>query len=71
MAEKTFEASMQELEAVVAGLEAGDITLDKSLELFEKGIKLAKSCRKQLDEAEKRVKILTAEGNEEVFGEEQ
>lgn len=71
MAEKTFEASMQELEAVVAGLEKGDITLDKSLELFEKGIKLAKSCRKQLDEAEKRVKILTSEGNEEIFGEEE
>lgn len=72
MAEKTFETSMQELEEIVSGLEAGDVSLDKSLELFEKGIKLAKSCRKKLDEAEKKVRILTADENggmkEEDFG---
>ena len=70
MAEKTFEKSMQELEAIVSGLEAGDVTLDKSLELFEKGIKLAKSCRNKLDEAEKKVRILTADENGEMTEEE-
>lgn len=63
MATKTFEESMLELEQVVASLESGDITLDESLKLFEKGIKLSKSCQKKLDEAEKKVKILTASDN--------
>lgn len=73
MPEKTFEASMLELEEVVSKLENGDITLDDSLKLFEQGIKLAKTCQKKLDDAEKKVKILTADSNgdfvEEDFGE--
>ena len=40
MAAKTFEESMLELEKVVSKLESGDITLDESLKLFEKGIKI-------------------------------
>lgn len=72
MATKTFENSMAELEAVVTRLEAGDVTLDESLKLFEQGIKLANSCTKKLDEAEKKVKILSAgadgEMHEEDFG---
>lgn len=60
MAVKTFEEAMKELEQVVAKLESGDVTLDESLKLFEKGIKLSGSCQKKLDEAERRVKILTA-----------
>lgn len=63
MAVKTFENSMAELEEVVEKLEAGDITLDESLKLFETGIKLAKSCQKKLDEAERKVKILTSDGD--------
>lgn len=70
MAVKTFESSMMELEEVVAKLEAGDVTLDESLKLFEQGIKLAKSCQKKLDEAEKKVKILTAGENGEMTEEE-
>ena len=58
---ETFETSMAELEKIVEKLEAGEVTLDESLELFEKGVKLVKSCRNKLDEAEKRVKILTAD----------
>ncbi len=69
MAVKTFEQSMTELEDIVTKLEAGDITLDDSLELFEKGIKLAKSCQKKLDEAEKKVKILTTTDDGEVITE--
>ena len=71
MAGKTFEDSMIELEEVVLKLETGDVTLDDSLKLFEQGIKLAKSCQKKLDDAEKKVKILTADTNgdltEEIF----
>lgn len=57
---KGFEESMKELEEVVAQLESGDATLDESLEYFEKGIKLSKSCQKMLDTAEKKVSVLIA-----------
>ena len=69
MAVKTFEESMTELEDIVTKLEAGDITLDASLELFEKGIKLAKTCQKKLDDAEKKVKILTTNEDREMVAE--
>lgn len=69
MAVKTFEESMTELEDIVTKLEAGDITLDASLELFEKGIKLAKTCQKKLDDAEKKVKILTTNEDGEMVTE--
>lgn len=69
MAVKTFEQSMTELESIVTKLEAGDITLDDSLELFEEGIKLAKNCQKKLDDAEKKVKILTTSKDGEVTAE--
>lgn len=55
---KTFEQSITELEEIVEQLENGDVTLDESLGLFEKGIKLSKSCQKMLDTAEKKVSIL-------------
>ncbi|MDD6564189.1 MAG: exodeoxyribonuclease VII small subunit [Clostridiales bacterium] len=67
MAVKTFEQSMTELEDIVSKLEAGDITLDASLELFEKGIKLANFCQKKLDEAEKKVKVLTSSDDGEII----
>ena len=69
MAIKTFEESMTELEDIVTKLKAGDITLDASLELFEKGIKLAKTCQKKLDDAEKKVKILTTNEEGEMVAE--
>ncbi len=53
-----FEKSIKELESIVAKLESGDTTLDESLELFEKGIKLSKECNKMLDTAEKKVSVL-------------
>ena len=67
MAVKTFEQSMTELEDIVSNLEAGDITLDASLELFEKGIKLANFCQKKLDEAEKKVKVLASSDDGEII----
>lgn len=56
--ESTFEQSLKELEQVVGELEKGDLTLDKAIENFEKGIGLAKACSKKLDEAEKKINIL-------------
>ena len=47
---ESFEASLDELEKVVKELEAGDLPLERSLELFEKGMALSETCRKQLEE---------------------
>ena len=55
---QTFEASLDELEKVVKELETGDLSLDRSLELFERGVGLSDRCRKQLEEAETRVEVL-------------
>ena len=56
--EKSFEASLEELEQIVRHLEAGDLPLDRSLELFEQGVRLSRECQKRLDEAERKVEIL-------------
>jgi len=53
-----FEACLDELEKVVKELEAGDLPLERSLDLFEKGMRLSDTCRKQLEEAETRVEML-------------
>ena len=49
---------MDELEKVVKELEGGDLSLDRSLELFERGMGLSDACRKRLEEAETRVEML-------------
>ena len=56
--EITFESSLKELERIVEELEAGDLPLERSLELFEQGVKLSRECQKRLDEAERKVEIL-------------
>ncbi len=53
-----FEASLEELEKVVKELETGDLPLERSLALFEKGMALSDACRKQLEDAETRVEVL-------------
>lgn len=63
---KTFEEQISELEGIVSELEKGEVGLDKSLELFEQGIKLTKSCQKVLDTAEKKVKVLLSDANGEM-----
>jgi exodeoxyribonuclease VII small subunit len=55
---ESFETCLDELEKVVKELEAGDLPLEKSLELFERGMGLSESCRKQLETAETRVETL-------------
>ncbi len=54
----SFETCLDELEKVVKELEAGDLSLDRSLQLFERGMGLSDLCRKQLEEAETRVEVL-------------
>ena len=58
MPEKSFESSLEELEQIVRQLEGGDLPLDRSLELFEQGVRLSRECQKRLDEAERKVEIL-------------
>ena len=61
-----FEQEMQELEAIVAQMEKGDLRLEDSLKLFERGTHLARSCRKSLDTAE--LKVRTLLGDEDADG---
>jgi exodeoxyribonuclease VII small subunit len=58
----SFEEALRALEETVAGLEAGDFTLEESLALFEKGQKLAAFCNTQLENASLRVEQLTSGG---------
>jgi exodeoxyribonuclease VII small subunit len=58
----SFEAGLEELERIVRELESGDLPLDRSLKLFEKGVNLSESCRNQLQEAETKVEILLKKG---------
>ncbi len=62
-----FEESIKELEKIVEGLESGEKSLDESIKLFESGIKLSKQCQDMLDKAEKKVRVLMADGSEEDF----
>lgn len=53
-----FEASLNELEKLVDALEEGDLSLEQSLQDFERGINLTRSCQNALTEAQQKVKIL-------------
>jgi exodeoxyribonuclease VII small subunit len=54
----SFESCLDELEKVVKELEGGDLSLERSIQLFERGMNLSDTCRKQLEEAETRVEML-------------
>jgi exodeoxyribonuclease VII small subunit len=56
---KDFESALRTLEDIVGKLETGDLTLERSLELFEEGIKISRFCGSKLEEAERKVEILT------------
>jgi exodeoxyribonuclease VII small subunit len=62
--ELTFEKAMDRLEEIVSLLESGDSPLDKSLSLFEEGVKLVKLCNSQLEKAESSVKMLINQDGE-------
>lgn len=65
-ASPSFEASLEELERIVKELEKGDLPLEQSLTLFERGMRLSSECKRQLEEAESRVEILMKKGAEMV-----
>lgn len=55
---KKFEKSIEELREIIEKLESGNIPLDESLSLFEKGVKILNSANKKLSQMEKKVEIL-------------
>jgi exodeoxyribonuclease VII small subunit len=60
----SFEQGLQHLEAIVKEMESGELPLERAIDLFERGMKLSAACRRQLEEAETRVEILTRRAGE-------
>jgi len=59
---KNFESALSELESIVKNLEDGNLSLEKSLSLFERGIELSRYCHTRLEAAEQRLEVLTEKG---------
>lgn len=59
---RDFESALAELERIVKTLEEGDLPLERSLELFERGVELSRFCHARLEDAERRIEILTERG---------
>ena len=57
-----FESALTELDAIVKTLEDGDLSLEKSLELYERGVQLSRFCHATLEGAERRIEILNERG---------
>jgi len=55
---QNFESSLAALEKIVRELERGELPLEKSLELFERGVRLSRECQERLQEAERRIEVL-------------
>jgi len=62
----SFEKALADLEKIVEKLEKGDLPLNESLVLFEKGVKLARYLREELEKAEKKIEILLKDEKGEV-----
>ena len=56
---KDFESALKSLEEIVSQLESGDLSLDRALELFEEGVKISRFCNAKLEEAQRKVEMLT------------
>jgi exodeoxyribonuclease VII small subunit len=69
MAEIKFEKAMDRLEHIVEELEKGELDIDKSLEIFEEGIKMSRVCSKKLNEAEQKIEKLTKNQKGELVAE--
>ena len=63
VAEMSFEQAMGELEQVVSQLERGDVPLEQSITLYERGAELKKRCEAKLKEAEEKVAAITLDGD--------
>ena len=60
---KDFEAAIAELESIVKKLEEGDMPLEQSLALYERGVQLSRFCHARLEAAERRIEILSERGD--------
>lgn len=60
IAELSFEQALRELEGVVRRLESGDVPLDESIDLYERGEKLRNACQARLDAAQARIEKIVA-----------
>lgn len=60
--EPNFETSLERLEQIVQQMESEKLPLEKLLKSYEEGIQLVKTCTRRLDEAEKRIQIITEKG---------
>jgi len=69
MAEMKLEKAMKRLEDIVEDLEKGELDIDKSLEIFEEGIKMSRLCTKKLNEAEAKIEKLTKDQKGELVTE--
>jgi exodeoxyribonuclease VII small subunit len=59
---KDFEAAIAELEGIVRKLEEGELPLEQSLALYERGVQLSRFCHARLEQAERRIEVLTERG---------
>ena len=59
---KDFEAAIAELEGIVKKLEEGDLALEASLALYERGVQLSRFCHARLEDAERRIEVLNERG---------
>lgn len=59
ISELSLESALDELEEIVRELESGRLSLDESLELFERGIRLVRICSSKIESAERRIESLT------------
>ena len=62
---ESFEEKMNKLDAIVKELENDDVSLEKSLELYKKGVELSRECEKTLKDAELKVETLNKDSNDE------
>ncbi len=69
MSEIKFEKAMTRLEKIVEELERGDLDIDKSLEIFEEGIKMSRLCSKKLNAAEAKIEKLSKGGKGDLITE--
>lgn len=64
---QTFESSLAALERIVRELERGELPLEKSLELFEEGVRLSRECQERLNAAERRIEVLLQDNDGRTF----
>jgi exodeoxyribonuclease VII small subunit len=60
---RDFEAAIAELESIVKKLEEGDLALEQSLVLYERGVQLSRFCHARLEDAERRIELLSERGD--------